>query len=95
MSRTFPQNEPKRKYEHAALLVGGASVGRVFCQICFWLWGIGGLIYCFPGFGMMWSGPSVSALLYWIGGLLVFGVGGVLARSNFDFNRTIEERTDK
>jgi len=50
-----------------------------------------GLIYCFPGFGLLWTSPSVQALLYWIGGMVMFGFGGLLAGSRFDFKRPIDQ----
>jgi hypothetical protein len=81
----------KTKYTDAALLVGSNSAGRLYCQICFTLWGVGGLIYCFPpGLPGVTAGPSVNGLLYWIGGMMLFGLGGLLGRSHFDFKRPIE-----
>jgi hypothetical protein len=37
---------------------------------------------CFSG--------SLVLLLYWIGGMLLFGVGGLLEKSYYDFKRPIE-----
>jgi hypothetical protein len=93
MSSEFPQNQPKQKYVHSALLVDIGSGSQTFCQICFWLWGIGGLILCVPGFfgNFVSAVAAVPALLYWIGGMVLFGVGGLLAGSRFDFKRPVVE----
>lgn len=81
----------EKKYTDAALLVGTGSAGRIFCQICFWLWGLAGLIFLSPGIpGLPGSRGSPGFLLYWIGGMLPFGAGGLLAGSYYDFKRPIE-----
>jgi hypothetical protein len=89
MSSEFPQNQPKQKYVHSALLVDIGSGSQVFCQICFWLWGIAGLLVLNPIYSP--TGPlSLYGVLYWIGGMVMFGVGGLLAGSRFDFKRPVE-----
>jgi hypothetical protein len=69
------------------------SGGRTFCQLVFWLWGLGGLFVLFPGGpgvpGLIGLG-SMPTLLYWIGGLLVFGIGGALQISDYDFKRPVD-----
>ena len=50
----------------------------------------------FPGLPGMLGVPSIGglgsvpALLYWIGGLLVFGIGGALQISDYDFKRPVD-----
>jgi hypothetical protein len=83
----------KEKHEHAAWLICMGSGGRTFCQIIFWLWGLGGLFVMFPGLpGVPLIGGfgSVPGLLYWIGGLLLFGIGGALQISDYDFKRPVD-----
>jgi hypothetical protein len=86
----------REKHTHAAWLIGMGSAGRTFCQIVFWLWGLGGLFVLFPGVpgvpGVVGLGGlgSMPVLLYWIGGLLVFGIGGALQTSDYDFKRPVD-----
>jgi hypothetical protein len=88
----------REKHEHAAWLIGKGSGGRTLCQIVFWIWGIGGLFVMFPGFGspnvthpgvppLIGAMASLPWMFYWIGGLLVFGIGGALQGSDYDFKR--------
>jgi hypothetical protein len=35
-------------------------------------------------------GMTEADLLYWIGGLLVFGIGGLLQTSDYDFKRPVD-----
>jgi hypothetical protein len=86
----------REKHTHAAWLICMGSGGRTLCQIVFWLWGFGGLLVLVPG-GVPGSGVpgliglnSVPTLLYWIGGLLVFGIGGALQISDYDFKRPVD-----
>jgi hypothetical protein len=37
------------------------------------------------------TGPNaVPVLLYWIGGMLLFGIGGLLQTSDYDFKRPVD-----
>jgi hypothetical protein len=58
------------------------------------LWGIAGLLFNTPillgPVGLIIQGPSMPGLLYWIGGMLLFGLGMLAANSNYDFKRPTE-----
>jgi len=81
------------KYVSSALLQA-QSGGRIFFSVCFWIWGILGLIgntvNFFSATGSVGVGTSAyitMCILYWIGGMLLFGLGGLLVSSNYDFKR--------
>jgi hypothetical protein len=67
------------------------SGGRTLCQLAFWLWGIAGLLDYLLGAAhhgrAMMTEPE---LLAWIGGMLLFGIGGLLQGSDYDFKRPVD-----
>jgi len=82
------------KYVSSALLEVTRSEGRTFLKICFWVWGVVGLIGNTINFlsatgsvGMGTSTYITMCLLYWIGGLLLFGMGALMINANYDFKR--------
>jgi hypothetical protein len=77
------------QYVSAGLLEALGSRARRVLNICFWVWGLAGLV----GNAFNLLGPSIyplAALLYWIGGMLLFGLGALQANSNYDFKRPVE-----
>jgi hypothetical protein len=81
-------------YTSSALLKAMPSSVRIVLIVCFWIWGILGLlgnsVYFWGLAGSVGVGTSTYLaveLLYWIGGMLLFGLGGVLTTSSYDFKR--------
>jgi hypothetical protein len=77
------------QYVSAALLEKTTSKARTLLTICFWFWGLAGLL----GNAINLLGPStypILGLLYWIGGMLLFGLGALQANLDYDFKRPIE-----
>ena len=81
----------REEHTHAAWLIGKVSGGRTLCQLAFWLWGIAGLLSGSLGslVGLHVT-MTVPDLLYWIGGMLLFGIGGLLQTSDYDFKRPVD-----
>ncbi|MGY4488341.1 hypothetical protein ACVWWR_007532 [Bradyrhizobium sp. LM3.2] len=72
--------------------------GAALLTSLFWLWGIFGLLFnAGTLFGLTGSiGVGTSALLaasalIWIGGMVLFGVGALLAHTDFDGERPNKE----
>ncbi len=85
------------KYVNAAILEARGVGGRQFCAVCFWIWGVIGLFFNTGNFltatgnvGVGTSAYNSMGMLYWIGGMILFGVGGLLASSGYDFKRPAE-----
>lgn len=88
--------DTKTKYVSSAWLEACSSGSRAFLKFCFWTWGIIGLLGNTINFlsatGMIGVGTSAyitMGLLYWIGGMLLFGIGALTALSNYDFQRPV------
>jgi hypothetical protein len=87
------------QYVSSAWLEGSSSGGRIFLKICFWLWGLAGLVISTLALLQslqpqpIFQFPSPASLLYWIGGMLLFGLGALQADSNYDFKRRTEIET--
>jgi hypothetical protein len=86
------------RYVSSALLEA-QSGGRAFFSACFWIWGVLGLIGNTINFlsatgsvGVGTSAYITMCLLYWIGGMLLFGLGGLLMASSYDFKRPEAEQ---
>jgi hypothetical protein len=69
-------------------IIHRATGGRIILAVCFWLWGIGYGAYCIAAvvgaeaqysLGMGTSAAVTTRLAFWIGGLVLFGVGALLA----------------
>ncbi|WP_247477282.1 hypothetical protein, partial [Bradyrhizobium sp. 169] len=74
------------------------STGRGLLACLFWLWGVFGLLFNAGRlFGLTGSiGVGTSALLaasalIWIGGMVLFGIGALLAHTDFDGERPNKE----
>jgi hypothetical protein len=66
----------------------GSAVGRFIWALLFWIWGMGGFVInsvlylALQGnVGMGTSAYMALGFLYWIGGMLLFGLGALIARS--------------
>ena len=74
---------------------------RVFLGFCFWLWGLIGLLintvtYLGGMTGSVGIGTSAYVtvgMLYWIGGMILFGVGMLSCSASYNFNRPSEAST--
>jgi hypothetical protein len=81
-------------YTSSALIEAQAPGARIFLTFMFWLWGgIGLLANAISFFGLTGSvgvGTSTylaAGSLLWIGGMVLFGIGALIAPSNYDFKR--------
>jgi hypothetical protein len=70
------------------------SSGGAVCLVLFWMWGAGGLILNTGNFltatgavGVGTSAYLTVGMLYWIGGMVLFGIGSLIHRSSYDFRR--------
>lgn len=87
----------KESWERTFRLRSHHGVSKGFLAVLFWLWGVVGLLFnAGTLFGLTGSiGVGTSALLaatalIWIGGMLLFGIGALLAHTDFDGERPIE-----
>jgi hypothetical protein len=87
----------KQSWERTFRLRSHHGAGRGLLTFVFWFWGIIGLLFnAGTLFGLTGSiGVGTSALLaasalIWIGGMVLFGIGALLARTDFDGERPIE-----
>lgn len=84
------------EYSKAAQIMAFGSGGRTFCTICFWAWGIGGLVLNTGAYlalsGSVGVGTSTYmalGLLFWIGGMMLFGLGAVISGLDYNFERPV------
>ena len=70
-----------------------SSQGAI-CLVLFWMWGAGGLILNTISFvgatgaiGVGTSAYLTVGMLYWIGGMVMFGIASLIHRSSYDFRR--------
>jgi hypothetical protein len=66
---------------------------RGFCSVIFWIWGLGGLVVV--GFEFMSTPTSVGVgtssyiaaqSIYWLGGMVLFGLGALIGHSRFQWS---------
>ncbi|UPK40123.1 hypothetical protein IVB18_24570 [Bradyrhizobium sp. 186] len=88
----------KESWERTFRLRSQQGTGRGLLTSLFWLWGVVGLLFnAGTLFGLTGSiGVGTSALLaasalIWIGGMVLFGIGALLAHTDFDGERPSEE----
>lgn len=70
------------------------GLGRGLLTILFWLWGIvglllnaGSLLGLTGSIGVGTSAYLAASALIWIGGMILFGLGALLAHNDFDGER--------
>jgi hypothetical protein len=68
----------------------GRGGGRGFCSVMFWIWGLGGLIaigfefMSIPaGVGVGTSSYIAAQSVYWLGGMVLFGLGALIDTQDF------------
>lgn len=88
----------KESWERTFRLRSQQGTGRGLLTSLFWLWGVVGLLFnAGTLFGLTGSiGVGTSALLaasalIWIGGMVLFGIGALLAHTDFDGERPSKE----
>lgn len=88
----------KESWERTFRLRSHQSSGRSILAVLFWLWGVAGLLFnastLFGLTGNVGVGTSAyltATCLVWIGGMVLFGIGALLAHTDFDGERPIEE----
>jgi hypothetical protein len=81
-------------YTSSALIQSQNSGGRIFLAVAFWLWGGVGLLINTLNFltlsgsiGVGTSAYMAAGLLFWIGGMVLFGIGSLILSSSYDFRR--------
>ena len=84
----------KTKFEISAMIEGARTGFQAFATLCFWVWGGFGLVLnigAFVGLGISISvGTSAylaASSLLWIGGMIFFGLLGLISRSVYEFKR--------
>ncbi|NYG49870.1 hypothetical protein GGD67_007369 [Bradyrhizobium sp. IAR9] len=88
----------KESWERTFRLRSHHGVSKGFLAVLFWLWGVVGLLFnagtLFGLTGNIGVGTSAyltATCLVWIGGMVLFGIGALLAHSDFDGERPIGE----
>lgn len=67
------------------------SGARTFLAGLFWLWGLGGMLIIGAEFAVLFtgsvgigtSGYVTAHCVFWLGGLVFFGIGALLTQSDF------------
>jgi hypothetical protein len=90
----FGNRQPR--WEKTFRLRGHFSAAKGLLAVLFWVWGGLGLIFNLIAVSGLTDtvgirGPTdlTAACLLWIGGLVLFGLGALLAQSDFDGERPI------
>jgi hypothetical protein len=83
---------PSEKWVTYARIVATSS--RALLVWIFWLWGLAGLVvlgayfYSLPRpVGVGTSAYLTAMILYWMGGMILFGLAGAMLTTSFDFQR--------
>lgn len=91
----------KQKWERTFRLRSNQRSGRSILAVLFWLWGVAGLLFnagtLFGLTGSIGVGTSSylsASCLVWIGGMVLFGIGALLAHTDFDGERPTGEDGD-
>ncbi|MCK1317195.1 hypothetical protein [Bradyrhizobium sp. 23] len=88
----------KEKWDRTFRLRSQQSAGRGLLACLFWLWGVVGLLFnagtlfgLTGSIGVGTSGLLAASALIWIGGMVLFGIGALLAHTDFDGERPNKE----
>lgn len=91
----------KQKWERTFHIRSNQSSGRSILAVLFWLWGVVGLLFnagtLFGLTGSIGVGTSSylsASCLLWIGSVVLFGIGALLAHTDFDSERPTGEDGD-
>jgi len=75
-----------------------AGGGRAFLTVLFWIWGLGGFVLngaslagLSGSIGIGTSSYMSAVNLFWIGGMLLFGLGALLATNDFSAVKPAED----
>lgn len=86
----------KQEWERSFRLRSRQRIGRGLLTVLFWLWGIVGLLFnagtllgLTGSIGVGTSALLAASSLIWIGGMVLFGMGALLAQTDFDGERPI------
>lgn len=87
----------KQQWERTFRLRSHQGAGRGFLTVLFWIWGVVGLflnagsMLGFTGsIGVGTSAYLAATSLIWIGGMVLFGIGALLAHTDFDGERPLD-----
>ncbi|MET4120308.1 hypothetical protein ABIB90_001720 [Bradyrhizobium sp. JR4.1] len=88
----------KEQWERTFRLRSHQRIGRGLLTLLFWLWGIVGLLFntgtllgLTGSIGVGTSALLAASSLIWIGGMVLFGIGALLAHTDFDGERPNKE----
>lgn len=86
----------KSQWEETFRVNSIGSTGRGLCSVIFWFWGLGGLVLIGSEFMSIPSGVGVGTSsyiaaqgVYWLGGMVLFGLGALLDTRDFSGVRPI------
>jgi hypothetical protein len=89
----------KPAWEKTFRLRSQGSGGRSALAVLFWIWGLAGLLFnggallgLTGSIGVGTSAYLAATALVWIGGMMLFGIGALLAISDFDGERPVSEQ---
>lgn len=87
----------KQEWERTFRLRSHQGAGRGFLAVLFWLWGVIGLLFnagslmgLTGSIGVGTSAYLAATSLIWIGGMVLFGIGALLAHTDFHGERPLE-----
>jgi hypothetical protein len=89
------------KWEESFRINSRDIAGRRLCGVLFWLWGLGGFILVLFEFSRMPNNVGVGTsaavaaeCLMWIGGMVLFGLGAMIASPDFSAVKRVEDYGD-
>lgn len=88
----------KQRWEETFRINALGRGGRGICSVLFWLWGLGGLILIGNDFTKMQGGVGVGTsayvtaeCVYWLGGMVLFGLGALIDTQDFSGVRPVAD----